>query len=258
MLLVGVAGYSGCGGGSDRPSGGGATNPTAPSNAPSIVQGTVALEVFQLAVLNFSVNGAGTIFSRVDWNTANNDIDTALVRGRCTVTQVLAEAPGCTETAAIATDDTLNKPSVLSAVAQPGDHTLLIFNFGPGADTTSYRLEGSVSGATSPMTSPVRRTETFAFTLRGGSQNSVVVGPVRAGNGPVEVVLSFSGNFIILACVGTPSSCMPMGGRPTTSAFNIPTSFPAGAIQASVYFNPSLQQPTGDASGTVSFTYNPQ
>jgi len=215
------------------------------------------LGVFQLAVVNFSVDRAGTLSSRVDWNNANNDIDTALVRGRCTAAQVVAEAPGCNEAAAIATDDSLSKPSLLSPSAQPGDHTLIIFNFGPGADTSSYRLEGNVSGATSPTTSTARRTDTFAFTLRSGSQNGVVVGSVRAANGPVEVTLGFAGNFVILACVGTSSSCIPMGGRPTTTTFNIPSSFPAGTIQASVYFNSSAQQPPGDASGTVSFTYNP-
>jgi len=39
--------------------------------------------------------------------------------------------------------------------------------------------------------------------------------------------------------------------------FNIPSDFPAGPIQASVYFNPSAAQPSGNASGTVTFTYNP-
>jgi hypothetical protein len=110
--------------------------------------------------------------------------------------------------------------------------------------------------APSPTPSPARRTDTFAFTLPAGSP-SVVVGPVRAGNGPLEVALNFSGNFIILACVGTPAACKPMGGRPTTTTFNIPSDVPAGPIQAIVYFNPNAVQPSGNASGTVSFTYNP-
>jgi hypothetical protein len=178
------------------------------------------------------------------------------VRGRCTVEQVVAEAAGCNEAAEVATDDSLNKPSVLSPSVQAGDHTLVIFNFGPGADTSTYRLEGSVSGATSPTTSPARRTDTFSFSLPAGSP-SVPVGPIRAGNGPLDVALNFSGNFIILACVGTPAACKPMGGRPTTTTFNIPSDLPAGAIQASIYFNPNVVQPAGNASGTVTFTYNP-
>ena len=103
---------------------------------------------------------------------------------------------------------------------------------------------------------PIPRTDTFAFTLPAGSLG-VVVGPVLAGNGSLEVALNFSGDFIILACVGTQSSCIPMGGRPQTRTFNIPSDFPAGAIQATVYFNPNFPQPPGDASGTVNFTYVP-
>jgi hypothetical protein len=247
ILLIALAvAYTGC----SRDSA------TAPSSLPQIVQGTVALEVFQLAVVNFRVDRAGSLSSRVDWNNSANDIDTALVRGHCTVAQILAEVAGCNEAAAIATDDSFNKPSVLSPSVQPGDHTLVIFNFGPAADTSTYRLEGSVSGATSP-TSSARRTDTFAFTLPAGSP-SVVVGPIRAGNGPLEVALDFSGNFIILACVGMPGGgCRPMGGRPTTTTFTIPSDFPAGTIQASVYFNPVAVQPSGNANGTVTFTYNP-
>ena len=264
LATVAVVGV-GCGGGS----------PTAPSNVPSAVQGTVALAVFQFAVVHFSVDRAGTLSSRVDWSNANNDIDTALLRGRCTVDQVLGETQGCNEAAAIASDDSFSKPSVFSPAVQSGDHTLIIFNWGPGADTSSYRIEGSVSGATSPTLSPGlipspgpnpspspapspnRRTDTFGFTLLAGSQQAVVMGPVRAGNGPVDVALTFSGGFIILACVGTQSSCTPMGGRPTTRSFTIPADFPAGPIQATVYFNRNLPQPPGNAMGTVSFTYNP-
>ena len=222
-----------------------------------------SLEVFQVAVLSFSVDRAGTLSIRVDWNNANNDIDTALLRGRCTVDQVVAEASGCNEAAVIAIDDSLDKPSGLSPSVQAGDHTLVMFNWGPGADTSSYRLDGFVSGATSPTTATIvrmppsgRRTDTFAFTLPAGSLG-VVLGPVRAGNGPLEVALNFSGDFIILACVGTQSRCIPMGGRPQTHTFNIPPDFPAGAIQATVYFNTNFPQPPGNASGTVSFTYVP-
>jgi hypothetical protein len=101
-----------------------------------------------------------------------------------------------------------------------------------------------------------RRTDTFPFILT--TTASVVVGPIQAANGPLQVDLNFSGNFIILACVGTTSACVPMGGRPQTRTFNIPNDFPAGVIQAQVYFNSSFTQPAGNASGTVAFTYNPQ
>ena len=103
---------------------------------------------------------------------------------------------------------------------------------------------------------PDGRTDTFAFILP--SPGPVVAGPIRAANGPVEVDLNFTGDFTILACGGTPTACVPMGWRPQTRTFSIPNSFPPGPIQASVYFNPNVTQPSGNASGTVSFTYNPQ
>ena len=76
-----------------------------------------------------------------------------------------------------------------------------------------------------------RRTDTFGFTLPAGSL-LVVVGPVLAGEGSLDVTLAYSGDFIILACVGTSSACYPMGGLPMTSRFNVPRDFPAGPIQA--------------------------
>jgi len=108
------------------------------------------------------------------------------------------------------------------------------------------------------LTIEIGRTDTFAFTLFTGGP-SVVVGPVSAGNGPLVVTLNFSVPvvFRILACVGTQSSCIVMGGVPQTRTFNIPSDFPAGAIQALVYFNPNFPPPPVAASGTVSFTYVP-
>ena len=146
IVIVVAAVTAHCG---DNPPG-----PTAPSNVPSVVQGSAQLSPFQFAVINFVVDRPGTLASRVDWSNANNDIDTAILRGRCTVSQILNEAPGCTETATIAIDETVARPSVLSPSVQGGDHTLLIFNFGPDAEAATYRLEGFVSGATSPATSP--------------------------------------------------------------------------------------------------------
>ena len=49
-----------------------------------------------------------------------------------------------------------------------------------------------------------------------------------------------------------------MGGRPQTTVWAIPRDFPAGEIQAKVYFNSYYAQPPGNATGTVRFTYKPQ
>lgn len=126
-----------------------------------------------------------------------------------------------------------------------------------GGGPTSPAASPSVAPTPAP-TPPPRRTDTFSFTLRGGDRNSFVVGPVRAREGPLDVTLNYSGDFIILACVGTASACRPFGGSPMAASFNIPSDFPAGPIQAGVYFNFNYKQPAGDATGTVSFGYNPQ
>ncbi len=250
--------------------GGRSAGPTAPSNAPSVVQGSAQLSPFQFALINFRVDSGGTLTARIDWGNANNDIDTALLRGRCSVSQILSGASGCTETATIASDESFAKPSALSTTVQAGDHTLVVFNFGPGSDTAGYRLEGQISGGTAPAYSPVvplsagptlptgpRRTETFPFTLPAGGQ-AIVVGSVSAADGPLDVKLDFVGDHIVLACVGPSTGCRVMGGRPSSRTFVIPDELPAGRVEAKVYFNPTRQQPPGDVRGTVSLTYNPR
>ena len=126
---------------------------------------------------------------------------------------------------------------------------------GCGHDSSQQRVFDQIAGRGIAFDC-ARRTDTFAFTLTGPASH--VMGPIRAANGPLQVDLNFTGSFVILACVGTSTRCTPMGGRPARHTFNIPSDYPAGAIQASVYFNPNATQPGGNASGTVAFTYNPQ
>lgn len=133
---------------------------------------------------------------------------------------------------------------------------------GCGHDSSQQRVFDQIAGRGIAVDC-ARRTDTFAFILSGTApptspNTASVIGPIRAANGPLQVDLNFTGNFTILACVGTTTSCLVMGGRPTTRTFNIPNNFPAGPIQALVYFNVNATQPAGNASGTVAFTYNPQ
>ena len=108
---------------------------------------------------------------------------------------------------------------------------------------------------------PPPTTETFAFTLPASYQYSLAVGPVLAGSGSLTVTLDYAGSFTILACIGagtsvSPKSCISMWKGSRT--FDIPSDFPVGAIGALVWFHQERTQPSGDARGTVSFTYIPQ
>lgn len=126
---------------------------------------------------------------------------------------------------------------------------------GCGHSNSQQRVFDQIAGR-APQFDCARRTDTFPFTLSGNAAS--IMGPIQAANGRVQVDLNFSGSFIILACAGTSARCTPFGGRPATYQFNIPEDFPAGPIQASVYFNTNFAQPPGSANGTVAFTYNPQ
>jgi hypothetical protein len=209
-------------------------------------------------VITFSVTRAGIVNTRADWNNGSNDIDTVLMRGRCTAIQVLDETAGCTQASALAVDGSLNKPSLLGPSLQAGDYTFVVANWGPAADAASYRIEGGVANGSAASTSPpqIQRTETFPFTLNGTTRNTVTVGPVNAGPGPLSVTVDYTGAYNIQACVGSAAGCRPMGGTPGyTGTFNIPADFPAGNIRADVYFNRNVVQPPGNPSGTVTFRF---
>jgi hypothetical protein len=127
---------------------------------------------------------------------------------------------------------------------------------GCGHDSSQQRVFDQIAGR-GIAADCARRTDTFPFIL--SSTAATTIGPIRAANGMLQVDLNVTGSFAILACIGVPGGgCVVMGGRPQTRTFSIPTDFPAGPIQASVYFNTNFTQPAGSASGTVAFTYNPQ
>ena len=129
VVVYAVVGLAGC------------DSATAPSSMPQVVEGTLDLQPVTFDVITIQVNRDGTFSSNVNWNDANNDIDSALVRGTCTVDQINAEAEGCRQEDTLALEDSLAKPSVFTAQVTAGTHTVGLFNLGPGADTLSYRFE---------------------------------------------------------------------------------------------------------------------
>ncbi len=133
LLVVGaVVGLTGCDG----------DNGMAPSSMPQVVEGTIDLQPVTFDVISIQVTRDGTFSSNVNWTDANNDINTCLVTGTCTVVQILTDVAGCGEDAPfVAGDESLDKPSVFTAQVTAGAHTVALFNFGPGADTLTYRFE---------------------------------------------------------------------------------------------------------------------
>jgi hypothetical protein len=124
-----------CGGGGNNGGGGGGggtvTQPPVPTRQ-RIANGTFNLPPGAVFIQEFIVNRTGTADARVNWTSPGNDVDIALVRGRCltgTCGQLLAA------------DVTLGKPAVVQqSNLAPGDYSLLIENLGPGGEAGSYEL----------------------------------------------------------------------------------------------------------------------
>ena len=108
---------------------------------PQVIEGTIDLPPLTFDAISLQINRDGTFSSHVQWNSPSNDIDSGILEGTCTADQVEAEAAGCAEEDALAFDDSLDKPSVFTAPVSAGAHTVVLINFGPGADTLTYRFE---------------------------------------------------------------------------------------------------------------------
>ena len=124
MLVVAyaVAGLTGCDGGIEP-------------------KGDQMIRAISLTAVSFQIDRQGTLSSVVNWNNFFNDIDSGLLQGTCTPTQVQADEAGCRVEDALGFDNTSRRPSVFDALVTPGRHTLLLYNFGFSADTCFYRLE---------------------------------------------------------------------------------------------------------------------
>ncbi len=119
----------------------GCDNGTAPSPIPQVMEGSIDLRPLRFDVVLVDVSRNGTFSSNVNWNDIGNNIDSAILRGACTVFLIQAEVVGCREVDALAFDSSLDRPSVVAAPVTPGAHTVVLLNLGPEADTLSYRIE---------------------------------------------------------------------------------------------------------------------
>ena len=133
MLVVAyaVAGLTGCDG----------DNGVGPSSMPLVLEGTRAIPAFSIAVVLVPIDRQGELFALVDWNNFLNDMDSMLLRGNCTPTQVRDGAAGCRNEDALGFDRSFSRPAFFDARVTPGAHTLVVTNFGRTDDTFFYRLD---------------------------------------------------------------------------------------------------------------------
>jgi hypothetical protein len=144
--------------------------------------------------------------------------------------------------------DTLLGAGILEGdLARAAAAQITVYNSAP-AGGTSNAMTFSILDARSDG----RKTVVHAFRLPAGYAGDIRF-DVSVGAGPVDITLDFSGDYVILACVGMGVGCFPMLGRPGTRTIN----FPAGSVRASLYFSANQSQPPGDAVGTLAFTFNP-
>ena len=117
---------------------------TSPSSQPQIIQGSVSTDTFLLGTIklvHFSTTKAGTLSSSVNWNNTNNNFDTYLLKGTCTIAKLLSEESGCAYEDRLAGDESDNKPAVFTAAVSVGAYTLIMAYEALAADTATYRME---------------------------------------------------------------------------------------------------------------------
>jgi len=113
--------------------GSGSVKLTDPATASDTTGGKIAAD-FALAPIHLS--SAGALELSVDWGSSSNDIDIGIISGSCSVDQ--AAAGQCPEP--FASSRTRNKPETLHTNVSAGNYTMLLANFGPGAETVSYKV----------------------------------------------------------------------------------------------------------------------
>ncbi len=146
VALAAVAGLEACGGGG----GGGVTGPSGSGGPTRTLLGSQNWQLTSPAQAQaagfgldmwaapITTNVAGALEAIVDWTSAGNDIDIAIVRGNCTPQQGLANA--CGTPVAESTSTTAKPERVTAAGLAAGSYTLLIANFGPGQESGTLQV----------------------------------------------------------------------------------------------------------------------
>jgi hypothetical protein len=104
-----------------------------PATASNTTGGKIAAD-FALAPVHLS--SAGELEVSADWGSSSNDIDVGILNGSCSIAQMVARQ--CPDP--FASSSTRKRPETLRTNVSPGEYTLLLVNFGPGAEKVSYKV----------------------------------------------------------------------------------------------------------------------
>lgn len=124
-------------------------NPAAPECQPSpspsptprppviLDSGDGQLPAFFVYMRDVATTESGTFDITVDWTFPTNDVDVALIRGRCSFEELIADQCVFIDM----TTSVTRKPERLRIANQPaGQYTVLLANFGPEDESVAYQV----------------------------------------------------------------------------------------------------------------------
>jgi hypothetical protein len=113
-------------------------SPSPTARPPVILDGgSGALPAFFIFLRDVATTETGTFDITVDWTFPTNDVDVALIRGRCSFEQLIADQCVFIDM----TSSVTRKPEQIRVTNQPpGQYTVAIANFGPEDESVAYQV----------------------------------------------------------------------------------------------------------------------
>ncbi len=138
LALAAVAvSFVGCGGTDPTPVkreiGSGSVQLTDPATAAETTSGQITADA---GLVPMTLSTTGELEVRVDWGSSSDNVDIGIIKGACAVNQLIAHQ--CPDPYVSSTSH--SKPETLRTNVSSGSYTLLMVNFGPGAENVSYKV----------------------------------------------------------------------------------------------------------------------
>jgi hypothetical protein len=117
----------------------GSDNPSGPSSNRTTVTRTGALNAGFATFEGFTSTSSGTVRVTLNWNSAANDLDMAVVANSCTSVSSVGSTSACT---IIASADGLARPETLTFEAATNTaYKIAVGNIGPTSDTYTLTID---------------------------------------------------------------------------------------------------------------------